>query len=181
MFSLALVAKEFIVILLGEKWLESAEMMQILCIAGAFSPISGIFCNLLISRGHSTTFMRCSISQCIIQLLALVITSHYGIYPMIIVSTIINICWLCVWFYFSRIELNLNFFEVLKDISPYLFISSLIICLAHIITLQIDNLYLSFAFKILFVSSTYIITLWLLQSHIIKEVYLFIMKRGIKQ
>ena len=35
MFGLALVSKEFIVILLTEKWLESARMMQMLCVAGA--------------------------------------------------------------------------------------------------------------------------------------------------
>ena len=45
MFGLALVAKEFIVILLTEKWLESALMMQMLCIAGAFTPISALFNN----------------------------------------------------------------------------------------------------------------------------------------
>lgn len=181
MFGLALVAKEFIVILLGEKWLESAEMMQILCIAGAFSSLGGIFCNLIISRGHSTTFMWCSISQCIIQLLSLIITSHYGIYPMIIVSSIINICWNLVWFHYAKAEINLKLFEVLKDISPYLVISTVIVFAAYLITIEVNNMYLSFVIKVLFIAITYLSVLWLLDSHIVKEIYLFIRKKEIIQ
>ena len=43
MFGLALVAREFIVILLGAKWLESALLLQLLCVMGAFCPICNLF------------------------------------------------------------------------------------------------------------------------------------------
>lgn len=179
MFGLSLVAKEFIVILLGEKWIESAEMMQILCFAGAFGPIGGIFSNLIISRGHSTTFMWCSISQCVVQLLALVITAQHGIYTMIIVSSIINICWNFVWFNLSKREINIKFFEVVKDISPYLIISLAIIFAARLISLEISNMYLRFLTKIIFVATIYLSVLWILQSNIVKEVYLYMFKHKI--
>ena len=179
MFGLSLVAKEFIVLLLGEKWIESAEMMQILCFAGAFGPIGGIFSNLIISRGHSTTFMWCSISQCVVQLLALVITAQHGIYTMIIVSSIINICWNFVWFNLSKREINIKFFEVVKDISPYLIISLAIIFAARLISLEISNMYLRFLTKIIFVATIYLSVLWILQSNIVKEVYLYMFKHKI--
>jgi O-antigen/teichoic acid export membrane protein len=181
MFGLSLVAKEFIVLLLGEKWIESAEMMQILCFAGAFSPICGIFSNLIISRGHSTTFMWCSISQCLVQLLALVVTAQHGIDAMIIVSSIINILWLLVWFQYSKAEIKITFLEVVKDISPYLIITSAIVFAAYLITSGIDNHFLSFMIKVVFTATVYLSVLWILQSNIIREVYLFIRKREITQ
>ena len=65
MLGLSLVAKEFIVILITEKWLVSAGILQILCVAGAFIPISALFSNLIISRGHSKAYMWTSVAQCV--------------------------------------------------------------------------------------------------------------------
>ena len=46
LFGLALVAPEFIEIAITAKWLPSAYLMQILCIGGAFVPISSFYSNL---------------------------------------------------------------------------------------------------------------------------------------
>ena len=57
MLGLSLVAPEFIVVLIGEKWLSSAHLMQLLCIGGAFLPIATLYYNLIISRGKSDVYM----------------------------------------------------------------------------------------------------------------------------
>ena len=57
MFLLALVAPQLIVATVGQKWLPSAELMQLLCVGGAFLPIAALFSNLLISRGCSNIYM----------------------------------------------------------------------------------------------------------------------------
>ena len=179
MFGLALVSKEFIVILLTEKWLESALMMQMLCIAGAFGPISGLFINLIISRGHSTTYMWCSISLCLIQLLAVCLSASYGIERMIQVYVAVNILWLFVWHYFARQEINLKIGDVLKDISPYLVLSLALIGIAALLTKNIVNLYVSFTIKVLFVGISYCSFLWLFNSTIFKEAITFIHKKSL--
>ena len=56
LFGLGLVAREFITLALTEKWLRSAELLQILCVSGAFIPVSNVLSNLLISKGRSGTF-----------------------------------------------------------------------------------------------------------------------------
>ena len=181
MFGLALVAKEFIVILLTEKWLESALMMQMLCIAGAFGPISGLFSNLIITRGHSTTYMWCSIALCLSHLAAAVLSAPYGIHTMIMVYVAINICWILVWHHYAHHEIRLRIHEVIKDIAPYLLLAATFVVVAILLTKDIANLYLSFIIKVLTVCILYALSLWLLKSTIFKEFILFILKRKINE
>ena len=169
MFGLALVAREFIVILLGEKWLESARLLQLLCVMGAFSPISYLFSNLLVARGHSSIYMWCNIALCAVQLAAVLFSAPYGIESMIQVYVTITILWIGVWHYFAHREIKLRLWEVVKDISPYLLITCVLICLAQLLTQNISSLYLSFAVKVLFVSTTYCLVLWLFRSTIFRE------------
>ena len=177
MLGLALVAKEFIVLLLGEKWFESAVLLQILCVMGAFYPITYLFSNLLVSRGHSSTYMWCNIGLCIVQLAAVFFSSGYGIENMLKVYVTINILWLFVWHYYAKSEINIKLTEVLKDISPYFAISTVFIYMAHLLTVNLSNLFLSFIVKCLFVSSTYCLSLWLLKSTIFREALHFIKDR----
>jgi O-antigen/teichoic acid export membrane protein len=177
MLGLALVAKEFIVILLTEKWLESARLMQMLCVAGAFVPISSLFSNLLITRGHSTVYMWCSIAQCLIQLGAAILAAPYGISRMIQVYVAIQIGWILVWHFFARKEIGLNIVEVLKDIFPYMTLATLFVIAAWLLTAGITNLYISFALKVFIVAPAYCVSLWLLNSVIFKEAVQFIFKR----
>lgn len=179
MFGLALVAKEFIVILLTDKWLDSAIMMQVLCIGGAFSSISGLFSNLIITRGHSATYMWCSIVLCLIQLGAAFLTAPYGIHTMIVINVAISIGWILVWHHFAHSEINIHLWEVVKDIVPYFFLSVTIVATAYWLTKDIGNLYLCFAAKFAIVSISYSLSLWLLNSTIFKEFITFIKTKKI--
>lgn len=181
MLGLALVAREFIVILLGEKWLESALLLQWLCVMGAFYPISNLFSNLLVARGHSGIYMWCHIALCVVQLAAVVFSAAYGIERMIQVYVALTIAWILVWHWFAHREISLRLWEVVKDISPYFFISLVLIFAAHLLTRGIDSLYLSFAAKVLFVGISYCLVLWLLKSTIFKESIDFFRKRQVSE
>lgn len=181
MFGLALVAQEFIVILLTEKWLTSAGMLQLLCIAGAFIPLSNLFSNLIISRGHSSVFMWSSIALCCLQLAAVCLSAPYGIRRMIEVYVIINIFWLFVWHLLARKEIDLKLREVLMDIAPYFILAVVLTVAAWMLTSGITNRYLSITVKVLFVGSLYCLSLWLLKSTIFKEIILFITKKEVPQ
>ena len=181
MFGLALVAKEFIVILLTEKWLESALMMQMLCIAGAFAPISGLFSNLIITRGHSNTYMWCTIAFCFTQLIAVLLSAPFGINCMIWAYVIISICWILVWHYFACSEIDIKLRDIIADISPYLILTVTLVFAATLLTQNISNLYLRFAIKVIFVAISYCMILWRLGSTIFKESVNFIRKRKIEE
>ena len=179
MLGLALVAKEFIVILLGEKWLESATLLQWLCILGAFYPISNLFTNLLVARGHSTTYMWGNVALCIVQLAAVAFSASRGIVFMIQVYVAITIGWILLWHYFAYQEIQLRLTDTVKDIAPYLCISAALVYAAHLLTRGTDSLYLSLIVKVVFVAVTYCLTLWLLHSAIFKESIGFLRHRSL--
>ncbi len=177
MLGLALVAKEFIVILLGEKWEESARLLQLLCVMGAFYPISNLFSSLLIAKGKSGIYMWGNIALCLVQLAAVVFSAPYGIEVMLIVYATITIAWILVWHWFVNRETGLRLWDVIRDISPYLLLTCLLIYIAYLLTANIDSLLLSLLAKIAFVATTYFLTLWLLRSTIFRESVAFLSKR----
>lgn len=102
MLGLSLVSKELIVITITEKWLPSADILQLLCIWGAFIPVINLFSNLLISRGHSSIYMWSTISLSLLQITAVCAMYPYGLEWMLRIFVIINIGWLFVWFRFVK-------------------------------------------------------------------------------
>ncbi len=177
MLTLALVSEEFIVILITEKWLASAHILRVLCLAGAVMPVSYLFSNLLISRGHSSTYMWCTIALCVMQLLGVGLCVPYGIGRMVMVFAAVNILWVAVWFYFSHREINLKLTEALSDVAPYVLLSAGIVCATGMLTQGITNLYLSLAVKVLTVAVVYCAALWLLRSTIFREAIVFITQK----
>ena len=180
MLCLALVSEEFIVILITEKWISSAHILRVLCVAGAVMPISYLFSNLLISKGRSGIHMWCTIGLCVCQLLCIGLCVSYGISRMVLVFTAINILWLGVWFWFARREIDLSVREAVGDIAPYVLLSVVIVVATHFLTSGISNIYLSLLAKVMMVGITYCVVLWLLGSTIFKETVLFITKKRIE-
>ena len=179
MLTLALVSEEFIVILITEKWLASAHILRVLCLAGAVMPLSYLFSNLLISRGHSSTYMWCTIGLCVAQLLGVWLCVPFGIGRMVQVYALLNILWLGVWFAFSHREIGLSVREAVGDVAPYLLLSAGIVYATHLATGGIGNMYVSIVVKALSVAVAYCGALWLLRSTIFREVILFVTKKQI--
>jgi O-antigen/teichoic acid export membrane protein len=179
MFGLSLIAKEFILITITDKWLASARIMQLLCIWGAFIPVNNLFSLLLVSRGRSSVFMFNSIALSVLQLITACISYPYGITTMIYLFVAINILWMFVWYLFARREIPLTLWSILKDIAPYFLLAASLTIAAHYITLGITSLYLSLAIKVVFVASLYALVLWKMQSVIFNECIQFIKKKKI--
>lgn len=179
MLTLSLVAEEFIVILLTEKWIESAHILRLLCVAGAFAPLSALFSNLLISRGQSSVFMRCTIALFSLLLLALFFAAPHGIHIMVTIYVCFNTGWLLVWHHFVRREIGLTLMETARDIAPYAGLTIVLIAVAQFAASPVHNIYASFALKVAVVAVGYCLLLWLLRSVIFREAILFITKKKI--
>lgn len=177
MFGLSIVSKEFIVITITNKWIESAGIMQLLCIWGAFAPINNLLSNLIVSRGRSSIFMISTITLSLLQIITACVSYPYGINIMIYLFAAINILWLFVWRYFVGREISLTLFLLLKDIAPYFLVSAALTTAAYYMTLGISNLYLSLILKVIFVASLYTFILWKMQSVIFLESIQFIRKK----
>lgn len=177
MFGLSIVSKEVIVITITERWIESAGILSLLCIWGAFVPLSSLFSNLIISRGHSSIYMWCTISLCLTLLVAVIAASPLGFQWMLRLFIGINILWFFVWFWFVRKEIGLHLRDMLLDIAPYILLAAALTLLAAYITAGISNLYLSLLAKVAFVAILYPLILWLAGSHILKESLRYILKK----
>ena len=180
MLCLALVSKEFIVILITAKWLASADILRMLCLAGAVMPVSFLFSNLLVSRGRSAAYMWCTIALCLAQLVGVTLCVPYGIGSMVVAFTVINIGWAGVWFWLAHGEIGLTLAEALADVAPYAVLAAAAVAGAHFATTGIANIYVALAAKVLIAVAAYCAALWLLGSAIFKETILFITKKKIE-
>jgi O-antigen/teichoic acid export membrane protein len=177
MFGLSLTAPELITLAITDKWLPSAQMMQILCIGGAFLPLSNLLSQLLLSRGHSSIYMWCTILLSMLQLATAYIAYPYGLQMMLYAFILVNISWIFVWIRFVNREIGLTCFFFLKDVCPYLLLSGILASIAHYMTQDIEYIGIRLMSKIAGVGGLYILILWMMKSVILHESIAFFLKK----
>ena len=179
MFGLSLIAPEFIVILITDKWLPSALLMRILCVGGAFLPISTLYFNMLIARGKSNIYMWNIICQGLVML-ASIITIHYlagNVRDMVVVYSCILALWVLVWQYFVWREIGFRLLQAFKDILPFGFLAAATMITTYFLTDSIQNIYWLLISRILLAMVIYLAVLWLLKAKILRESIIYIFKR----
>lgn len=181
LFGLALIAPEFITITITDKWLPSAELMQLLCVGGAFVPICSLYSNYLISQGRSNIFMYNTVALCLLQLGNLVVLHPYGITPMVSAYVLINILWVPVWNRCARRYIGLSLFTALRDILPFVGTAVLAMTTAHFAAQLFENIYAILAVKIIVAACVYLGTLHLLGAAILRESIGYLFHRNGKQ
>ena len=182
MLGLSFISHELIIITITDKWLPSVEILQLLCISGAFIPIIRLYANLLISRGKSNIYMWNTIGSCLVSLLAVIVAYPYGMYTMFVVYVSVNICWLLVWHYFLWKEIRLSLWKMLKDILPFAGVTLVSIFITGLVLnrMNVENIYLLFALKIIIVAVLYISILWIADARVLKESIRFLIRRKIQ-
>ena len=177
MLGLSLVSKELIVVVITEKWIESAHMLQVLAIWGAFMPLQSMFTNLLVSRGKAAVFMWCTIIQGVLTLALLLLLHPYGIRNMIIAYCIFNALWLFIWHYFAEKEIRIKLQMFLIDTLPYLLMATGVMVATYHLTKPIDNIYILLVARIAIAALLYIGTAWIAGSKELDEIIGFLFKR----
>ena len=133
MFGLSMVAHEFIIVLISDKWADSIPLLRILCISGAFLPFYTLYQNLMISRGKSDVYLWITTSLIAVQLLLVLLCYTKG---MIFYGECIycSNCALALLFgkFFAYREISIRLYDVLCDIIPYMFISAVIIIAVYL-------------------------------------------------
>ena len=174
MFGLALVAPQFILVTIGNKWLESIPLLQILCIGGAFIPFYTLYQNLFLSYGKSNTYMWLSIGQIVIMLTAVLACHAIGFKAMVVAFAVINILWLLVWQFFASRLIGYRLLSMLRDLMPFMIIALLVMGLTYLVTRFISNMYFLLIARILLAAALYVITMKLLRAKILEECIDFI-------
>ncbi len=179
LLGLALIAEDFIVLLVGEKWHASANLLSLLCVYGAFSPVVTLYSNLIISRGRSTINMIIGLLNCalvwggIIALYAL----GYGLTSMVVFYVILNIVWLIVWQACARSLIGLRWWHAVKDTVPFFIFAFGVMTIAYFATASLPISWLRMGLRILLTIVLYMGSLWVAKAKILRESFDYIFKR----
>ena len=180
MLGLSLVSKELITVVITDKWIESAVMLQVLAVWGAFMPVQSMLTNLLVSRGRAVVFMWCTIVQGVLTLLMLLLLHPYGIKSMLVAYCIFNAAWLLVWQHFVKKEISLELPMFLRDVLPYMLQAAAVMVVTHFITLSIENPCLLLGARVAVAALLYVGLGLVLRSEELKEIISFLLKRKIE-
>lgn len=180
MFGLSMVAHEFIIVLISNKWADSIPLLRILCISGAFLPFYTLYQNLMISRGKSDVYLWVTTSLIAVQLLLVLLCHSKGMVFMVSAYTVATVLWLFVWQYFAYREISLRLYDVLCDITPYMVISAAIIIAVYFATSGIQNLIILLLTRIILAVAAYFIVMKLLGSEMLDECIVYLFHKRIK-
>ena len=169
-----LVAKEFIVLAIGEKWLVSAHYLQWLCICGAVAPISVLLADLVISHGRSGIFMGATFTLGLLEILAMLLLYPYGIHTMVMAYVALNLVWLFVWFAFASRLTSYTLLLFIKDIVPFGLAAAGVILVTGYLTTSITNLWLLLLCRVVVAAILYLLVMKVARAKILDETLDFV-------
>lgn len=179
LFGLALIAEDFIVLVVGEKWHASALLLSLLCIYGAFSPVTTLYSNLVISRGKSTINMVIGLLSCALVWGGIIVLHALGyeLQEMVIYYVVLNIGWLFVWQFFARRLIGLHFRHAFLDILPFLVFAVFVMGLTGWVTAPLGLTWIRLLLRIVVAAALYIGLLALAKAKILKESIQYLRKK----
>jgi O-antigen/teichoic acid export membrane protein len=159
-FTLIVVSRPLISILLSGKWAASIPLFQLLCLANLVAPIFALNISVLNSRGESKESLQLELIKKGLILLSIFVCFIYGIITMLIGFVLANFIAYGVSMFFIRKSLAYQLRQQFFDIFPSLMISilvSIIVFLSkgivhhHMLILLLLQVTIAFVIYILFV------------------------------
>lgn len=169
-----LVAKEFIILTITEKWLFSAQLLQLITISGTTIPMVSLLSNLIISKGKSGTFFWITISLGVLQIALMMVLYPYGIRNMVIAYVLLNVMWLFVWHYFTWRLTGYTLGMFLKDIMPFALAATGVMVVTGLMTQTISTLWLLLLARIIIAALLYFVIMKIARVKILEECLAFI-------
>lgn len=177
MFGLSLVAEEFIVVAITAKWLGSAMLLRVLSIAAAFSPLSTVLSQYIVSRGRSGIYLACTAALCV-MLVGMMIGLHSrGIEVMVWAYTVLFVLWFFVWYFFVSRLSGYRLFDMLADTMPFLLAALLVMLLTGWTTASVGTLWLRLVLRIIISATLYFAMMKLLRVKMLNECMDFVKRK----
>jgi len=177
MLGLAFVAKEFIWILLGEKWLDSVPFLQLFCVWGAMGYLSQLYVNVLMVYSRSDIYLFGMVFIGLLQILVVWVLYPFGIFNMVIGYIGVYFLSILLWHYHAKKKLPIKLVYICKDIFPYLVACLFIFSFTGYVVRNMHNIYMILIIKIVLSSVLYISLLYILKSMILKETINFLKRK----
>lgn len=123
MLCLAATAKPLIVVLIGEKWIPAAYMLQIICFSMMLFPLQALNLNAIQVMGRSDLTLRINIIKNLLIVIPVAVGLLTNIYFMLVADVIRG--YVCYYLnaYYSKPLLKYSIVEQIHDILPSLFIA----------------------------------------------------------
>jgi len=118
MAGMAAVAKALILTLVGEQWLPSVELLQMLCVVGVMLPLNSMNINILNVVGRSDLYLKLQLIVNSLAIPNIFIGVFFGIKALIIGMIVISFCAYMIFNHESNKVLNYPIKEQLNDVFP---------------------------------------------------------------
>lgn len=178
MLGLALVAHEFVLLLLGPQWEGSVVLLQVLCIGGAFLPFYMLYQNLCVSQGRSDLYLWCTAGQMVLQMVAILFLYKKGIIAVVTACSALNIVWLLVWQWTAHRLIRLRFAHMLLDTMPFLLVAVAVMGVTWIVTAPIRQMVVLLVVRIVMAALLYAGLMRLLRAKVMDECIGFFLKKN---
>lgn len=177
MLGFALVANEFILITIGDKWAGCVPLLQVLCISGAFVPLYTMYQNLAMSQGRSDIFMWLNIGQIVLQILIVMLFYRFSMLIMVCAYSVFMILWLIPWHHFTGRLIRYRWTDAFKDIAPFAMSAAFAMAVTYWATNMISHLYILIAIRFVLAAAIYYGIMKMAKVQILKECEQFIFKK----
>lgn len=177
LFGFALVSHEFIMITIGQKWEQTAQLLPYLCLCCAFVPLVTLMQDAIVARGKSNIYM---VNTCLLGLaqLALLYTLWpYGLRVMVCVFVAVNLLWVPIWFFFLKRLTGYRWTSFFADFAPFALSSFGVMGLTYLLTCGLENDYLLLSSRILIAALLYYAVMRIAKVKILDECQQFVLQK----
>ncbi|MDH6314015.1 O-antigen/teichoic acid export membrane protein [Parabacteroides sp. PFB2-10] len=176
LLGIAFIGREFISVI-NEEWLPCVPILQICCVSSIFGLFGHLYNQLIMSHGKSSFFFGTSIVFAFLQIGSAFLTLPFGLYWMAFASMVISFISLGVTHFYTSTLIPIRLTHILKDITPYLFITVVIFVAVYFITRGLESMLWRLILKISLSVFLYVFVMWRSNSTIFRESVNMILKR----
>ena len=154
-------AEDIICILLTDKWLDMAPLMQVMCISSMAYVVSNLHANLFKAIGRTQILFICELIKKILGILILLLTFQYGLMVMVwglLIYAVLNIL---VSSYFAFRFVGITLFEQGKEVYVVVLNAFIPILGCFLVGYFIDQLYIRFALSFVIYFTIYALLAWI--------------------
>lgn len=149
MIGMAACAEPIIKLLLTDKWLPCVPYLRLLCFSYMLWPIHTANLQAINALGHSEIFLKLEITKKIIGIIALIISTPFGVIAMLYMKLITSIISTFINAFPNQSLLDYSYKSQVYDLLPTLFISFLMGISAFIIDTMLSNIHFILIFRLL--------------------------------
>ena len=171
MLGLSLISDE-VTAILGPQWAESAPLLRVLAVSGAFMPVYTLYQSLLISHGRGRAYMLLGVGQVVCLLLAALLFAREGVYTMVVAYTVLQILYLLPWQMVTGRVCDVRAGMVVRDILPYLLSAAAVMMLTWALTSPFEGIpfWLMLLVRIPLAAVLYAVLMWVRRDDILVEI-----------